>query len=143
LGKATINMPEEFLLQISKLAEKTDTIIPKVLKAGAQPVLRKLKSNLAGVIGKGTKEESRSTGELAEALGVSSAGQDKDGNYNIKIGFKEPRTDGTSNAKLAKIIEYGKSGQAPKPFLANAKKAVKTECMEAMKAELQKEIEGI
>ena len=36
---------------------------------------------------------------------------DRDGNHNIKVGFAEPRSDGGSNAMLANIIEYGKSGQ--------------------------------
>jgi hypothetical protein len=41
----------------------------------------------------------------------------------VKIGFKEPRRNGESNAKIANIIEYGKSGQPPKPFLKPARSA--------------------
>lgn len=53
----------------------------------------KVKSNLQAVVGSNTKYESRSTGELVDALGVTSPKQDKDGNFNIKIGFAEPRKD--------------------------------------------------
>jgi len=143
VAKIDIKMPEEFLLKVSKLAEKTDEIIPKVLEAGGAVVLPKVKSNLQTVIGNGTKYKSRSTGELVEALGVTSAKQDRDGNFNIKIGFDEPRIDAGSNAKIANIIEYGKSGQPPKPFLKPAKSATKKPCIAAMTAALEKELDNL
>jgi len=133
-------MPEEFLMKVSRLNEKTDVIIPRVLKAGGEVVLEKLKTNLNYVIGRGTEYPSRSTGQLAQSLGFSPAKQDKSGNHNVKVGFSEPRRDGVSNAKIANIIEYGKSGQPPKPFLKPASRAVKKQCIEAMKAKLDEEI---
>ena len=104
---------------------------------------KKVKSNLSSVIGKNTKLPSRSTGELLGALGVSPALIDRNGNYNVKVGFSEPRSDGDSNAKIANILEYGKSGQSPKPFLKPAKSAGKKECIEAMKEKLEEEIKGL
>jgi HK97 gp10 family phage protein len=136
-------MPEEFLLKVSTLAGKTDEIIPKVLKAGGEVVKAKVKSNLQSVIGKETKEPSRSTGELADALGITPSGVDNKGNYNVKVGFDEPRKDGESNAKLANIIEYGKSGQPAKPFLKPAKTASRKACIETMKRKLDEEISKI
>lgn len=143
MAKVDVKMPEEFLLKISRLGEKTDEIIPRVLEAGGEVVLDKVKSNLQSVVGSGTKYESRSTGELAEALGLSPALRDRDGNHNVKIGFSEPRRDGESNAKIANIIEYGKSGQPAKPFLKPAKAAAKKSCVEAMKAKLEQELSRI
>ena len=143
MAKAAFKMPEEFLIKVSKLADKTDTVIPKVLKAGAEPVFKKVKSNLISVIGKNLKEKSRSTGDLSDALGVSPASLDKDGNFNVKIGFNEPRKNGVSNAKIANIIEYGKSGQDPKPFLKPAKTATRNDCIEAMKQELERQMENV
>ena len=143
MAKVDMKMPEEFLLKLSRLGEKTDEIIPKVLKAGGEVVDAKMKSNLQAVIGSGTKEESRSTGELVSALGVSSARQDKDGNFNVKVGFSEPRSDGKSNAMIAGVLEYGKSGQPPKPFLKPAKSASKSACVDAMIATFEKEVETI
>jgi HK97 gp10 family phage protein len=143
VAKAAFKMPEDFLLKLSRLGEKTDEIIPKVLEAGGEIVEAKVKSNLQAVIGSGTKEESRSTGELFLALGVSSARQDKDGNYNVKVGFSEPRSDGKSNAMIAGVLEYGKSGQSPKPFLKPAKSASKSACVDAMIAAFEKEVENI
>ena len=143
MAKAAFKMPEDFLLKLSRLGEKTDEIIPKVLEAGGEIVEAKVKSNLQAVIGSGTKEESRSTGELFLALGVSSARQDKDGNFNVKVGFSEPRPDSKSNAMIAGVLEYGKSGQSPKPFLKPAKSASKSACVDAMIAAFEKEVENI
>jgi len=143
VAKAVMKMPEEFLLKISRLGEKTDEILPRVLEAGGEVVEAKVKSNLQGIIGSGTKEESRSTGELISALGVSSAKQDRDGNFNVKVGFSEPRSDGKSNAMIASVVEYGKSGQPPKPFLKPAKSSSRKACIEAMKHKLEKEVESI
>ena len=143
MAKVDFKMPEEFLLKVSRLAEKTDEIVPKVLEAGAEVVNDKVKSNLSSVVGKKTKVESRSTGELESALGVSPAKQDKDGNFNVKIGFAEPRSDGDSNAKIANILEYGRSSQPPKPFLKPAKSQSKNACIEAMTNKLESEIEKL
>jgi hypothetical protein len=133
-------MPEEFLLKISRLREKSDEIIPRVLQAGGEVALEKVKSNLRSVIGRGTKYESRSTGELLEALGLSPAKLDRDGNHNVKVGFAEPREGGGSNARIANILEHGKSGQPAKPFLAPAKTAARGPALEAMKAAFAREV---
>ena len=143
MAKVDFKMPEEFLLKVSRLAEKTDEIIPKVLEAGAEVVYDKVKSNLSSVVGKNTKVKSRSTGELESALGVSPVKQDRDGNFNVKIGFKEPRSDGGSNAKIANILEYGKHGQTPKPFLKPARSKSKDACIEAMTDKLESEIDKL
>jgi HK97 gp10 family phage protein len=138
-----MKIPDDFLLKISKLGEKTDEIIPRVLEVGGQVVEEKVKSNLQSVIGRDTLEESRSTGELIKALGVSPAKQDSKGDFNVKVGFTEPRSDGKSNAMIAGVLEYGKSGQPPKPFLKPAKSASRKACIEAMKQKLEKEVESI
>lgn len=140
MARCSFKMPEDFLLKISTLADKTDEIIPIVLKEGGEVVAEKVKQNLQAVIGKDTKYDSRSTGELIEALGVTPAGIDKNGNHNVKVGFDEPRKDGESNAKIANIIEYGKSGQPAKPFLKPAKSSSKKTCIETMKRKLDEEI---
>jgi len=143
VAKAAFKMPEDFLMKLSRLGEKTDEIIPRVLKAGGEVVEAKVKSNLQSAIGNGTKEDSRSTGELVSALGVSSARQDKDGNFNVKVGFSEPRNDGKSNAMVAGVLEYGKHGQPPKPFLKPAKTASKNACVDAMIRAFEEEVEKI
>ena len=143
MAKACVKLPEEFLQKLSKLGDRTYEICEKMLKAGGEVVLSKAKSNLSSVVGSGTKYKSRSTGELEGALGLSEVRLDRNGNYNIKVGFAESRKDGSSNAKLANIIEYGKSGQVAKPFMKPAKSASKNQCIEIMKATFEKEVNNI
>lgn len=143
MAKATWKLPEDFLMKVSRLNEKTDEILPKVLEAGAEVVETKVRSNLQSVIGSGTKGPSRSTGQLLSALGTSPAMQDRDGNFNVKVGFSEPRSDGDSNAKIASVLEYGKSGQPPKPFLKPAKSSSKSAAINAMKNKLEQEVESL
>ena len=132
MAKVQMKMPEDFLMKVSRLADKTDEILPKVLEAGAEVVEDKVRSNLQAVIGSGTKYESRSTGELLRSLGTSPALQDKNGDFNVKVGFSEPRSDGDSNAKIATILEYGKSGQPAKPFLKPARSSSRNACINAV-----------
>lgn len=143
MAKVEFKLPEDFLLRLSRLGDKTDEIIPKVLEAGGEVVVEKVRANLRAVVGRDTKEPSRSTGELVAALGISPAKIDRDGNYNVKVGFAEPRSDGSSNAMIANVLEYGKSGQPPKPFLKPAKSASRAPCIEAMKRAFEQEVEKL
>lgn len=140
MAKVQMMMPEGFLDRLSKLGNQSDAIAEKVLEAGGEVVLAKVQSNLSSVIGRGTKYDSRSTGELERSIGLSPAKLDRDGNHNVKIGFVDPRSDSDSNAKIANILEYGKHGQPAKPFLKPAKRASKSACEEAMKRAFEEEV---
>ena len=143
MARVDVKMPDEFLERMSLLGSNFDAIAETVLEAGGEVVLEKTKGNLASVIGSGTKYDSRSTGELESSLGLTGVKMDRNGNFNIKVGFSEPRRDGGSNAQLANIIEYGKSGQPAKPFLKPAKSASKKQCIEAMKQAFETEVEKL
>lgn len=143
MAKVTVKLPEDLLIKFSKLASNSDAVAQKVLEAGGEVVLAKVRSNLSSVIGSGTKYDSRSTGELERSLGLSSVKLDRNGNHNIKVGFSEPRSDSESNAKIANIIEYGRHGQPAKPFLKPAKSSCKTACLEKMKQVLESEVGGL
>ena len=143
MARVDVKMPDEFLERMSRLGSNFDAIAETVLEAGGEVVLEKTKSNLSSVIGSGTKYDSRSTGELESSLGLTRVKMDRNGNFNIKVGFSEPRSDGGSNAQLANIIEYGKSGQPAKPFLKPAKSASKKQCIEAMKQAFETEVEKL
>ena len=143
MARVDVKMPDEFLERMSRLGSNFDAIAETVLEAGGEVVLEKTKSNLASVIGSGTKYDSRSTGELESSLGLTGVKMDRNGNFNIKVGFSEPRSDGGSNAQLANIIEYGKSGQPPKPFLKPARRASRKACIDAMKKRFEQEVENL
>lgn len=140
MAKAEVQMPEELLTRLSRLGSKSDEIAEKMLEAGGEVLLARVKSNLSSVVGKDTKYASKSTGELERSLGLSPAKLDRDGNHNIKVGFSEPRSDGGSNAQIANIIEYGKHGQPAKPFLKPAKSASKASVVDAMTRTFEQEV---
>ena len=140
MAKCEMKLPEEFLLKISRLGSDFDSVADTVLQAGGEVVLTKVRSNLSSVVGRGTKYDSRSTGELEGALGLSPSKLNRNGNHDVKVGFAEPRTDGGSNAKLANILEYGKHGQPAKPFLKPAKTASKQAYIDAMTQKLEEEV---
>lgn len=143
MARVDVKMPDEFLERMSHLGSNFDSIAEKMLEAGGEVVLEKTKSKLSSVVGSGTKYDSRSTGELESSLGLTGVKMDRNGNFNIKVGFSEPRSDGGSNAQLANIIEYGKSGQPAKPFLKPAKSASKKQCIEAMKQTFEMEVKKL
>ena len=109
MASIKFKMPDDFLDKIKNLGNHTDEVITKVLQAGAEVVESEMRSNLQGVIGKGTKEPSQSTGQLLASLGTANVMQDRDGVFNVKVGFAENRNDGKSNAMIASVLEYGKS----------------------------------
>ncbi|HIU49729.1 MAG TPA: hypothetical protein IAD22_01780, partial [Candidatus Limousia pullorum] len=101
-----------------------------------------------------TKYESRSTGELEDSLGVAPMDVDEKGNYNIKIGFNEPRRtqyeakgkrsyNTATNAMVANVLEYGKHGQPAKPFLKPAISSSRSRCKKAMIDTFNEEIKKL
>lgn len=139
----TIKMPDELLDKLSKLGKNTDMIAKKVLEAGGEVMVKKIRENLSSVVGSGTKYKSRSTGELEESLGIAPMDVDENGNYNIKVGFNEPRRKQyeakskrsyytATNAMVANVLEYGKHGQPAKPFLKLAISSSRSQCKKAM-----------
>ena len=140
MAKADIQMPDEFLERISRLGKEFDAVAESVLEAGGEVVLEKARGNLSGAVGNRTKYPSRSTGELESSMGLSPPRLNQEGNHDIKVGFAEPRSDGISNAKLATILEYGKHGQPPKPFMKPAKTASKSAAIAAMQRKLEEEV---
>lgn len=140
MAKVSIKLPDEFLKKLSSLGERTDEVAKKALTEGGEIILARTRANLIGVIGKNLKGESRSTGQLVSSLGLSPVMVDRNGNYNVKIGFDEYRDDGSSNAGVANIIEYGKHGQPAKPFLAPAKRQVGNQALERMKQVIEEEM---
>ena len=137
MAKCTAKLPDDLLKKLSTLGSKMDDIAKVTLEAGGDVVLRKTKSNLAEVV------EGPSSGQLVSSLGLSPVLVDRNGNYNIKVGFDEYRKDGSSNAMVANIIEYGKHCQPARPFLKNAKNQSRSECMNVMKNKLEEEIKKL
>ena len=143
MAKLTVRTPDALIAKLTRLGNKTDQVCEKALKAGAEVAEKAVSSNLSAVIGKDTKQPSRSTGELQESLGISPVKVDEKGNYDVKVGFAEPRSGGGVNAKIANILEYGKAGQPPKPFLKPAKSKARRQITAAITDTLEREMNNI
>ena len=137
MARANFTLPTDFMDALSKLEKRTDEIVPKVLQAGGEVVLEHVRVRLKAVLS-GT-----STGELARALGISPARLDRRGNYDVKVGFAESRSDGKSNAMLANVLEHGTSTQPARPFLRPARRKAKQPAIDAMTAALEKELQNL
>lgn len=137
MAKCSAKLPEELLKKLSRIGSNMDSIADSALKAGGEVVLKNTKSNLENMV------KGPSTGQLANALGLSPVLLDRNGNYNIKVGFDEYRADGSANAMVANIIEYGKHGQPARPFLKNAKTKSKKEYETVMAQKIEEEIKKL
>ena len=139
MATAQMKMPDEFLNRLSKLGERTDDVIRGALKVGGEIAANEVRANLKAVVGKG--KDSKATGELAGALGVTKARQGRNGDWDVKIGFAEPRKgQGRSNALIANVLEHGRHGQPPRPFLTPAKTKCRKRVIDAMKSHLEREL---
>ena len=142
MATITVKLPDEFMNQLSEFDSRLEGIFEKSLEDGAEIAEKQARANLKAVIGSGTKFPSETTGQLLGALGTSPVKPSELGGYDIRVGFAEPRQDGKSNEMVANILEYGKKGQAAKPFMKPAEDAtkskVKAKMEETFKAEAEK-----
>ena len=137
MAKMTLKLPDDLADRLSDLQKRSDTLVEKALEEGGKVVLKQAQSNLNSVVGKGTKYDSRATGELERSLGLSPVKEISVGR-DIKVGFSEPHSGGVSNAMLAALLEYGKHGQAAKPFMTPAKR-----CIEAMRKVFEEGVDSL
>ena len=142
MAKMTLKLPDDLADRLSDLQKHSDTLVKKALEEGGKVVLKQAQSNLNSVVGKGTKYDSRATGELERSLGLSPVKENGAGR-DIKVGFSEPHSGGVSNAMLAALLEYGKHGQAAKPFMTPAKRSAQKSCIEAMRKIFEEGVDSL
>ena len=140
MAKVTAKLPDDLLVRLSKLGDKSDEISEKMLQAGGDVVKDELKAQLESIIGKDTKYPSRTTGQLIGSVGKSGVRMDRNGDFDITVGFDEHRDDGKANAMIAGVIEYGKSDQPAKPFISKTKSRSKKRCEAAMTQVFEEEV---
>jgi len=142
-----VKLPDDLMIGLERLSKQADAVVEKTLEAGAEVVEEKARANLKNSL------KGESSGQLLEALGTSPVkpNDNLDG-WDIKIGFNEPRQDKQgsttykkkrkggkvseyklTNAMVANILEYGKKGQAAKPFMKPAEDATKAKARAKMK----------
>ena len=148
MAKCEVEIPNDIYQMIQKLNSNREEILTSTLETGGEVVLNAVRSNLNRAI---RNSSNRSTGELKNSLGMSPVKLNSRGIYNVKIGFSEPRRKQytakkkrsyytITNSLIANVLEYGKSGQSPRPFMRPAKVMSEKACIQAMRAKFDEEI---
>ncbi len=155
MATVTIKLPDEFMNQLSEFDNRLEDVFAKSLEDGAEIAEKQARANLKNSL------KGESSGQLLGALGISPVKPSELGGYDIRVGFAEPRRKKGggptykkklksgkvsnyeyTNEMVANILEYGKKGQAAKPFMKPAEDAtkskVKAKMQETFKAEAEK-----
>lgn len=143
MARVQIRLPNDFIDALDSASSLIDNSAEQVLKAGANIVEPRMRSNLSAAIGSSTKQPSRSTGQLAKALGTAPVKVNRRGDYNVKVGFAENRDDGRANALIANVLEHGRSNQPARPFLAPTRSQTRRAAITAMKQTLAARIQQV
>ena len=143
MARVQIKLPNDFIEALDSASSLIDNSAEQVLKAGANIVEPRMRSNLSAAIGSSTKQPSRSTGQLAKALGTAPVKVNSRGDYNVKVGFAENRDDGRANALIANVLEHGRSNQPARPFLAPTRSQTRRAAIDAMKRTLAARIQQV
>lgn len=143
MARVQIKLPNDFIDALDSASSLIDNSAEQVLKAGANIVEPRMRSNLSAAIGSSTKQPSRSTGQLAKALGTAPVKVNSRGDYNVKVGFAENRDDGRANALIANVLEHGRSNQPARPFLAPTRSQTRRAAITAMKRTLAARIQQV
>ena len=143
MASVQIKLPNDFIDALDSASSLIDNSAEQVLKAGANIVEPRMRSNLSAAIGSSTKQPSRSTGQLAKALGTAPVKVNSRGDYNVKVGFAENRDDGRANALIANVLEHGRSNQPARPFLAPTRSQTRRAAITAMKQTLAARIQQV
>lgn len=143
MARVQIRLPNDFIDALDSASSLIDNSAEQVLKAGANIVEPRMRSNLSAAIGSSTKQPSRSTGQLAKALGTAPVKVNSRGDYNVKVGFAENRDDGKANALIANVLEHGRSNQPARPFLAPTRSQTRRAAITAMKQTLAARIQQV
>ncbi|WIK59154.1 HK97 gp10 family phage protein [Actinotignum urinale] len=143
MARVQIKLPTDFIDALDSASSLIDNSAEQVLQAGANIVEPRMRSNLSAAIGSSTKQPSRSTGQLAKALGTTPVKVNSRGDYNVKVGFAENRDDGRANALIANVLEHGRSNQPARPFLAPTRSQTRRAAITAMKQTLTARIQQV
>ena len=138
MPKLTVTGLEELQAKLSRLSgPQARQIMETAVRDGADIVADKVRSNLNGVL------SGKSTGQLADSLGITPVSTDSKGMVNVKVGFDGHDSKGTSNSLKATVLEYGSRRQQARPFMTPAARATKARVKEKMTEVIEREIEKI
>lgn len=152
---------KEYELKLSKLGDNIGEIAGKAIYEGAKIVADEVKSQLDGLntttdnIAMARYREQRPTyiterakEALISSFGVTPLSKDKDGVYNVKLGFDgyndvktKKHPNGQPNQLIARACESGSSAMIKQPFFRKSVQATRKKAEKRMAEILDKEIE--
>lgn len=158
MAKMTIGKGvDEYIASLDKLKFGVPKIAGRAIYQGADVVADKIRANIEALpteerkgAGRGrrnpTPEEKQG---LLDGLGIARK-RTENGNINVKIGMDGYNADvtdkypkGHPNAMVARSIESGTSFTIRHPFISSAVRLSKAAAEEAMRAEVDKQVEEI
>lgn len=140
-----INDPE-FDLMLSQAEARYPEVAEKALRAGAAVYAEQMRKNLKGLL------SPAATGQLVAAFGITPVKQDRQGNFNVHLGFdgyQQPgygqfAGKGTPFQLIARSFESGAGDwRKPTPFARPAVKAKREDAQKAMLKAAEEELEII
>lgn len=145
MARAQFIADEAFEMMISRTIAETKEVARAALKDGAKIIADRMKMNLQGILSEAA------TGQLVAAFGITPVQQDREGNWNVHLGFdgyQQPPQKrfptGVPFQLLARSFESGAGDwRSPKPFAKPAVQATKQRALEAMKRAAERELKKI
>lgn len=138
MARMQVKLGEEYVRKLAQLSSGAEEAVKKGIKAGADIVADQVRANLNAVLS-GT-----SSGDLQASMGITPIKQDREGNWNAKVGFDGYGKDGTPNPLKAAALEYGtQRGQPARPFVRPAVTATEAAAQAAMELIIDEEIKRI
>lgn len=146
MAKFKCELPNELIKELAKLEQNTPKMMEEMTQAGAEVVLKNVKSNM--------KSSFKDSSKLERYLKVTKTYRTKDGSVNTKVGFygyhkKSSKTfsvtskkgetysyDGVPVPLIVRAREYGSSsGEAKRPFFRKSfnKSQIESEMLKVQK----------
>ena len=146
----TFKSGDEYALKLSQFAGRTPEIAKKALHVAAGIVADEVRKNLTALPEdkyRYLRDDEAFTGvpksqkkDLLDSLGITPIGVDKNGDWNVRVGFDgygsmptKKYKKGVPNQMLARAIESGSSVRKKTPFVRPAARAKRAAALEAMR----------
>lgn len=137
MAKFAFKDDSDYAIRLGRIADAADSgrIAKKAIYEAAGIVADRIRANLKNVV------SGDSNGDLEKSLGIAPIKEDREGNWNTKIGFDGYDRRGVPNQLKARVLESGRSNQKKRPFVRPAVRQTKAEAIKTMDRVIQEEIE--
>lgn len=138
MAKFTVKTGAEFANRIYALGKDAKTAIEDALTGGAAVVKEEIDRGIQGL----PEVTGITKRGLETGLGISPVGE-RNGVYDVKVGFKGYNERGVPNAMMARIMESGTSKTQKHPFVDPARRRAAKAAVAAMQEAFDREFEKI